>query len=111
VFTRLKTDSAAECLGRSNQIFQMFQFAPLVVVCDSEQTSSLQEVVPIGTIIMVLRSQILHLGLEERSRLLRMDQCLAMVALLVLDGTQVKFVEGILVRDLFEIKLRLIDLT
>jgi hypothetical protein len=60
---------------------------------------------------MVLRSQILHLGLEERSRLLRMDQCLAMVALLVLDGTQVKFVEGILVRDLFEIKLRLIDLT
>jgi len=89
----------------------MFQFAPLVVVSDREQTGSLQEVVPIGTIVLVLRTKIFHLSFEQRSRLLRVNQRLAMVAFLVLYSTQVKFVERILVRNLLEIELRLIDLS
>ena len=64
VFTRLKTDGTAEGLSRPHQIIQMFQFAPLIVVSDREQTSSLQEVISFGTIVLVLCAQVLYLGLK-----------------------------------------------
>lgn len=64
VLTGLKTDSAAECLSRSNQILHMFQFAPLVVVSNREETRSFQEVVSFGTIVLILCAQFFHLSFK-----------------------------------------------
>jgi hypothetical protein len=89
----------------------MFKFAPLIVVSNSEQTGPLQEVVPIGTIVLVLRPQFFHLSLEQCSSLLSVNQRLAVIAFLILNSTKIQFVKWILVRNLLEIKLRFIDLT
>jgi hypothetical protein len=88
----------------------MFQFASLIVVSNSKQTGSLQEVVSVGTVVLILGAQIFNFGFKQGGCLLGVDQRLAMVTLLVLNSAQVELVEWILVRNLLKIKLGLINL-